>query len=76
MVAAGCYASGDWVPHSTIARLPRATKAEVQEWLGPPDEAEPGEGYERWFYRRPFRLAEFRVDFTPDGRVGDWSYDR
>src|SRR5262245_46171208 len=75
-VAAGWYLWSDRVPQGTIDRLPHATEAEVREWLGQPDAVDPHERYERWFYRTPFRLAEFRVDFSPDGRVEDWSYDR
>jgi hypothetical protein len=74
MMVVGAYAFCDWVPDSTIARLPGATQAEVREWLGQPDAASPGAGAQRWYYRRPLRFAEFRVDFGPDGRVADWSY--
>jgi hypothetical protein len=75
-VAAGWYMWCDWVPQSTIDRLPAASKAEVRELLGEASEESPREGYERWFYRRPFRIAEFRVDFDDSGRVEYWSYDR
>jgi hypothetical protein len=73
---AGWYLWCDWVPDSVMARLSGATKTEVREWLGPPDQTSKGDRYERWHYRRPFRLAEFRVDFDPVGTVDGWSYDR
>jgi hypothetical protein len=76
VVLAGWFVWSDWVPNSIITQLPGATKADVRQWMGPPDEANPGSEYERWVYRRPFRLAEFRVDFTADGKVEAWSYDR
>ena len=75
-VAAGWYLWCDWVPDSVIRGLPGATRAEVREQLGEPTDVSSGTDYERWYYRRPWRWAEFRVDFDLAGRVESWSYDR
>lgn len=71
------YVWADWVPDSTRGRLPGATKAEVRALLGEPDQTDTDPDRERWHYRRPFRLAEFQLDFGEDGRAQDGgSYDR
>jgi hypothetical protein len=68
---------GDWVPSSTIARLPNASKSEVRQLLGEPEYANASKDkVELWVYRRPWCLAEFQVYFTPEGRVKEWYYDR
>lgn len=72
LVGAAFHLGGKWVPEQTIARLPGATEAEVRAMLGEPDV---GSDDERWRFRRPTRFAEFRVDFSKDRRVTDWSYD-
>ncbi len=56
--------------------LPGATQAEVRDMLGEPTDTDSGGGLERWLYRRPFRLAEFQVNFDLTGRVQEWNYDR
>jgi hypothetical protein len=66
----------DWVPPSTVNRLPHASRTEVRELLGDPDYVGQQAWGERWEYRRSWSLAEFRVDFGRDGKVEDWSYDR
>jgi hypothetical protein len=66
------HAISKWVPDQTIARLPGATETEVRAMLGEPDI---GSDEDRWLFRRPTRFAEFRVDFSKDRRVTDWSYD-
>jgi hypothetical protein len=76
LAGAGCYMWCDWVPDSVIQRLPGVTRPEVREHLGEPTEVSSGSGDERWRYRAPLRLAEFRVDFDASGRVESWSYDR
>jgi hypothetical protein len=76
LTIAGWYAWCDWVPDPIIARLPGATKSEVQEWLGQPTESDHEGRLERWRYRRSFRLAEFQVDFSAKGQIDDWSYVR
>ena len=67
----------DWVPESTRAMLPGATAADVRLLLGEPDRVDTALHGERWYYRRPLRMAEFRVDFDRDGRaIDEGSYDR
>jgi hypothetical protein len=70
------FCFGDWVPPSVLERLPGATKAHVRELLGEPTTIHLGAEIERWEYRPILRTAEFRVDFTLQGCVDDWSYDR
>jgi hypothetical protein len=70
------YLWSHWVSESVIAKLPSADKKEVRELLGDPTGESPGIDYEKWSYRRPTRLVEFRVFFAPDGKVMHWSYDR
>ena len=76
LAAVGGHMWCDWVPDSVIERLPGATPTEVREQLGEPTEVSSGSEYERWHYRPPLRLAEFRVDFDASGGVACWSYDR
>jgi hypothetical protein len=77
LIGAPCYFLADWVPESTRERIPGATRDEVRAMLGEPDDIGTGTDYERWYYRRPLRMAEFRVDFEMDGRSKtDGSYDR
>lgn len=71
------YVDADWVPEATRSQLPGATPNEVRALLGEPDNIATGPDHERWEYRRPFRWAEFRVDFGKDGRAKDeGTYDR
>ncbi len=67
----------DWVSASTIEQLSGANPDGVLHLLGEPDERrrDPN-GTERWLFRRPSQLAEFCVDFSSEGRVTGWSYDR
>jgi hypothetical protein len=68
---------GDWVPDSTIARLPNASKSDVRQLLGEPEHIQASrDKVEMWAYRRPWCLAEFQLYFGPDGRVKEWYYDR
>jgi len=71
-IALFCFLNADWVSDATIARLPNATREEVQQMLGEPDHRDP----DCWCYTRPWRIAEFQVYFDFDGRVKEWWYDR
>src|SRR4051812_34800403 len=65
------YAGCDWVPASTMDRLPNATRAEVRAVLGEPTAVDRSDDFERWTYRPAFRFAEFQVWFNRQGRVKD-----
>ena len=70
------YIDLDWVPKSTISRLPNAAPDDVREMLGEPTYVQTDGLGSRWLYTNSHRLAEFWVCFDREGKVTYWYYDR
>ena len=74
---AGWHLLADWMPDSTTRQLQGATMQEVRDLLGEPTHTDQGEdGTIRWAFRRDTRMAVFHIDFSANGTVTRFSYDR